>query len=339
MRMALLRHLFIFFGLFLSLAAPTCAGSLLPISKELEANPKLWAKLLRKCDSEIAVTPRPVAILAPHPHYSADGTNAKDPDAEAFAGDGKMAYRAGLCFALSKKDKYALHAQRIADAWALKLHSVPNAQGVADVNFNMPFFVFAAAFAADAGHWDQTPFKAFLTKTIVPLSRADKPNNHGNWGVLLNAVIAAYLEDEVALKAAELQWQALMISEIVDDGSMPLEMCRSDSSDHCGGPHKGINGIAYTHFALLPTTLAAEIFNSRGSKIYESAGGAKLKLAFQKVLGWTQQPETFPFYVSNNGKLNGLEKCSYMAVLKKRHSVVDNITCKTDPFFLQILYQ
>jgi Alginate lyase len=331
--------LLIFLGLMLAMSVAHANVRLLQIPALSSVPPKLWTKLRSKCDAEIAVAARPIAVLAPQLHYSADGTNAKDAQAEALAQDSRMAYRAGLCFALSKDDRYALHVQRIVDAWAQKLTKIPNAQGVADINFNMPYMVFAVSFAAETGHWDQVPFRSFLTHVVAPLSRADKPNNHGNWGVLLNASIAAYLGDEVQLKTAHTRWNELMQSQISADGTMPLEICRSDSSDHCGGPHKGVNGIAYTNFALLPATLAAEIFYPNDKMIYQSAGGAKLKLAYEKAVAWTVSPETFPFYDSNNGKLNGVEKCGYFAVLAKRFSVTSNATCKSDPFFLQMLYQ
>jgi Alginate lyase len=184
MRLLQHRYLMIFLGLMLAMSVAHANGRLLQIPALSSVPPKLWTKLKGKCDAEIAVAARPVAILAPQPHYSADGTNSKDVQAEALAEDSRMAYRAGLCFALSKDDRYALHVQRIVDAWALKLTTVPNAQGVADINFNMPYMVFAASFAAETGHWDQVPFRSFLTNVVAPLSRADKPNNHGNWGVL-----------------------------------------------------------------------------------------------------------------------------------------------------------
>jgi Alginate lyase len=342
--MALMRLAFVFVWLGLSLAGPTFAEGLLPISAELQAKPKLWAKLKRKCDSEITVAARPVAVLAPHPHYSADGTNAKDPDAEALAQDSRMAYRAGLCYALSKDEAYALHVQRIVDAWAFKLTSVPNAQGVADVNFNVPKFVFAASFAADAGHWDQGPFKAFLTKTISPLSRADRPNNHGNWGVLLNASIAVYVGDDAALKKSVARWRELIAQQVAADGSMPLEMCRSDSKDHCGGPHKGINGLSYTHFTLLPSALAAEIFLKKGQNVYQSPEAVKLGLAFLRAAHWTLNPESFPYYASNRGALNGVTNCAYFATLIKHFnnveaaSILDKSICQKDQFLLTLIY-
>ncbi len=285
--------------------------------QSLQSRPGKTAPLLRRCEQEIDAAPSPVAVFAPPPHYSNGGVVETDMS-KHFASDGGLAFRAALCYVASKDIRFAKHAQTIISAWADTLQSVSSEQGASEINFDLPQFVLAASMVRDVGGWDDQSFRHLLTRIALPLSHSNRKNNHANWGVLLNASIAAYTGDVALLAAARARWLALMDGEVAGDGSLPLEICRSDTSDYCGGPHKGINGISYTHYTLLPTTATARIFELQGRPVWQTPQGSKLAQAYRQAAAWTRQPETFPYFGSNGGHLNGVRNAAYFALLQRQ---------------------
>ena len=267
----------------------------------LRQQPVKWASLERRCEREMPVVASPVVDYAPQAHYTATGTNTPDPASQALVNNSWIAYRAALCFLLTDDSRYARHAQAIIDAWSKTLRKVSEGQGAADFNFDMPQFIIAASWVEAANGWDQSAFKTMLKQIVEPLSHAGKPNNHGDWGVLLDAATAAYLGDDRMLRAAQSRWQELLQAQVAADGSMPLEICRSNTNDLCGGADKGINGLSYTHFALLPATLAAQLFYSQGMDVYHGAGGDKLRDAYGRAAVWTCIRKHFPIFPATTG--------------------------------------
>jgi hypothetical protein len=69
---------------------------------------------------------------------------------------------------------------------------------------------------------------------------------------------------------------------------------------------------------LLPTTLAAEIFRNQGMDVYRDNAGHSLALAYVRAAAWTLHPETFPYYASNGGHLNGIRNAAYFRILQQR---------------------
>jgi Alginate lyase len=308
----------------------------------LKANKKVMRSVLRKCDAELALPTHAIADFAPKPHYTAQGANPDDDQAKALTGDIRRAYRAALCFRISGKQAYAHHAQIIADAWANTMKSASNAQGRADINFNVSQLVVAASWVQK--DWNSNGFSNWLKTVIAPLSLSAEPNNRGNWGNLQDITIAAFTEDTAKFAAAYGRWQQLMVAAIQDDGTMPLEICRSNSSNHCGGPDKGVNGLGYTHYALLPAVLAAKIQIERDVQIGMSPGGTKIDMAVAKAMAFTAHPETFPYYAANHGKLNQLDHCGYFALWllyvddNNGQSAIASGTCKSDIWMLQKIF-
>jgi hypothetical protein len=282
----------------------------------LRAAPGRWSALRSECDKNLDHVPQPVADFSPPRHYVDRAGEQRI--AHTLTADGAVAYREALCFALSGELRYARVAEHILDAWAAGVKNIGAGQGVADFNFTFPEYALAAAMLRADTSWQDTAFKTFLRDRVLPLSTASHANNFGNWGVLLEAGSAAYLGDRVLLGQAAERWKALMQSEVQADGSMPREICRSDTTDLCGGPDKGKNGLSYTHYALLPTALAAEIFRNEGIDVYAGAAGQKLAAAYARAAAWTLHPETFPYYASNDGKLNGERNAAYFRILQKR---------------------
>ena len=310
----------------------------------LKADAKFTRSLLRKCDTELAAPTHAVADFAPAPHYTDQGSRPDDDQATGLTGDIRRAYRAALCYRLSARAAYAGQTQTIVDAWAGTMKSASNAQGRSDINFNIAQLVVAASWVESVNGWNAASFKAWLSKVIAPLSLSSAPNNRGNWGNLQDVAIAAFISDKPALATAAARWQALLTSEVAGDGTLPLEICRSNSSDHCGGPDKGVNGLAYTHYALLPAAIAGEILEAQGQKSFRSPSGGSFAKAFQKTVAFTENPALFPYYAANNGHLNKIDHCAYFALAAQHfpnenaRAVLSAGTCKSDIWMLQKLF-
>ena len=308
----------------------------------LKGDAKLVRSLIKKCDSELGSPDHAVADFAPQPHYSATGANPDDGQAKGFTDDVRMAYRAALCFRISGDSKYAKHTHRLADAWANTLKLASTAQGRSDINFNVAQLVVAASWVQDG--WNEKPFAAWLKNIVAPMTLSAATNNRGIWGNLLDLTIADFTNDKAGFQKATARWQELLLSGVADDGTMPMEICRSNSSDHCDGADKGVNGIAYTHYALLPAWLSASILSERDAKTLATPAGKKLELAFSKAAEFTAHPETFPYFNSNHGHLNKLDHCGYFALAlrsvdnKNARDVLTAGTCKSDIWMLQKLF-
>ena len=275
-----------------------------------------YATFLNNCDSRLSAPPRPVARLAPAPHYTATGTNAGDADTQALSDDAQNAYRMGLCYLLTGDAKYAAGTQRILDAWAKTLVSAPNDQGKNGINFNLPSMIIAASWVRGAGGWNSASFDRFLKKVVLPAANSDKPNNHGAWGVLLEASAASYLGDEALLQETRARWRSLVRGAVDRKGVLYREITRSNTSNYNGGPTKGIKGLAYTHYFMMPATVAAKIFADAGKPVWETPEGALFRAAYAQAAAWTLRPQTFPYYASNKGKLEGVRTAAYFNVLQ-----------------------
>ncbi len=281
----------------------------------LRSQPIKTKSLIRRCDIEIDKAASPVPVFSPPPHYTSNGVTVTSVSAN-FASDGSLAYRAALCFAASGDMRYAAHAQHVISAWADQLTAVSSEQGASEMNFDLPQYVLAASLVRGVNGWNDQSFRRFLTAVALPLSHAGRKNNHANWGVFLNAAIGAYLGDRALVSAARERWLTLMDTQIAADGSLPLEICRSDTNDYCAGDHKGINGLSYTHYTLLPTTAAARIFDMQGQSVWQTWEGKKLAAAYRRAAIWALHPELFPYYDANRGHLNGVRNAAYFSLLQ-----------------------
>ncbi len=315
---------------FLALQAHAAQPSILPGNlwladadiRALRDEPKRTAALLRRCDKEIDTVAAPVAVFAPPPHYTSGGVVETDVS-KRFSSDGTLAWRAALCFAATQDVRYAKHAQAVISAWADTMRAVESEQGASEINFDLPQYVLAASLVRGVASWDDKLLRHLLSDIALPLSHSGRKNNHANWGVFLEAAIAAYLGDADLLERARRRWLTLMDSQVAPDGSLAQEICRSDTNNYCGGEHKGINGLSYTHYTLLPTTAAARIFDIVGRGVWQSPQGDKLASAYRKAAAWTLHPENFPYYDSNGGHLNGVRNAAYFALLQREYPADD----------------
>ena len=289
----------------------------------LRAQPQRTASLLKRCDKELMQVAQPVKDFSPPPHYTRTGARVTDVSRQ-FNADGGMAYRAALCLVITGDARYGRHGADILSAWGRVLKTVDSRQGGAEMNFFVPRYVVAASLIRDRIDWDDTSFRSLLTRLARPNSHANTArNNHANWGVWLDASIAAYLGDPNQLRLARARWVSLMQQQVADDGSLPLEICRSDTNDYCGGPSQGKNGLSYTHYTLLPTALAAQVFALAGMPVWDTPAGARLGRAYARAASWTLHPDTFPYFAANHGQLNGVRNTAYFSLLQRHDPNAD----------------
>lgn len=278
-----------------------------------------FAAVISQCNTQLSLPPRPVERLAVTDHYNAVGTNSAHSAADTLAPDAQAAYLAGLCYLVTGNPRYATHAQSILDAWAATLTSAPTLQGKDDITFDMPYMVGAAIWVRDANHWNRAPFTAFLHDVILPNTEISNPDNHGMWAVLLEAATATFTSDDSLISTAQTRWQQILRGEVRADGTMPQEAERSDTSNYRGGPDKGIKGIDYTHYTLLPASIAAEAFADAGRPVWTTPGGNLLRLAFTKAAEWTLRPQSFPYYKGATANLIGVDNASYFPLLLRHY--------------------
>lgn len=301
------------------------------------------AVLLRRCERDLTAQPQPRADMNPGPHYSAEGV-VENPVSRQFSRDAGIAYRAALCARLAGDDRLAAQARRYLDAWSGTLRQVSSEQGRSEVNFLGPQLVLAAALLGSDEGWQAARFRRWAVEVLLPCSHAERKNNHANWGLLLEASIAALRQDGPALDRLRERWIRLLASQVAPDGSLPLEVCRSDTNNYCGGPTKGINGLSYTHYTLLPATVTAQILAIQGREVWQSAGGRELARAYAQAAAWTTDPASFPYYAANAGRLNGVRNAAYFAVLQRHWpdpnaaQVLGAAPQGADPFELRLLF-
>ena len=289
----------------------------------LKQDSRTTSQLLWECERGLGMAPRPVRVLANAPHYNSSGVNPDSPKL-TLAEDAPRAYRAALCYQLSQDMRFARHAQQILDAWAGQLTSIQTSQAKADINFNLPNMIIAASWVKGAGDWKSGQFDRFLRQVILPVSLSGHPRNHGFWGILMETSAAVYLNDTSRLARMRVRWHALLNESIGADGRLTEEIERSGTSNWRGGPDKGKRGLSYTHYALLPATMSAQIMSNAGYPgIWHSNAGKQLQRAFVRAAAWTNRPATFPFYASNQGQLEGVNNVAYFKVLVRHYPNAD----------------
>jgi hypothetical protein len=284
-----------------------------------------WGGLRSACEADIKAESHPVVDFSPLPHYQSSGVRSQatsDPGA-SLSRDAKAVYQLAICFQLSANSRFSSKAEALLDGWANTTKRISTDQGADEFNFNFPFALMGAYLLKQDASWDSNALTLFVRNIVVPANNAAHENNHGNWGVLLLATAGAYLDDQGLIDHARQRWLQLMLTQVTADGTLPLEICRSNTTDWCGGPTKGIKGIAYTHFTLRPVTIAAEVFRNLGLDVYSAPGGDQLRKAYTKAAAWTLHPETFPYFRSNAGKLEDTHSIDYFYILRQRFPISD----------------
>jgi hypothetical protein len=272
-----------------------------------------WATLRAVCEQLVDSSPHPHASYFPGATYTATGPVADPADKQVQADltyDGRAAYTEALCFRLTTDSArarvYASTAERFINAWV--------AQGLTQVgtgvNVNLtfalgfgPMTVAADLLGAD-GSWDPRPYRTYLLDVVLPHNDPDAGmSNLAAWDLSLRVLVGAYIDDAAMVDSTRQRWLFLADTQVAPDGSLRFEICRSNTTNWCGDPHMGINGLAYSNYDLGPMAIAAEVFAHRGQSVWGTPQGAKMGLAYATTAHWTLYPEASPYYAHNNGQL------------------------------------
>ncbi len=120
------------------------------------------------------------------------------------------------------------------------------------------------------------------------------------------------LGDRALFGAGVARWRDFIETQIAPDGHLPREVTRNNG--------RGEAGLWYSHFTLLPQTIAAEIARVNGVDLYDyrSLSGRTLRAAFERIAAWTRRPATFPYFHEDPALLVGRTYISYFEVLNAR---------------------
>lgn len=228
--------------------------------------------------------------------------------------DANAVYQLALCWRMTGDPRYAQAAVRLIDGWVDTVRMTSQADdSTLSFSYHFPAMVFGADLLAawpGFSSEQQDAFRKFCREKALPLNTMDRNNNWGNWGLVLVLACARYLDDDDLVDAGQRRWKELLQRQIDDRGHLHHEVRR-------GG---GRQGIWYSHFSLLPHTIAAEILRVAGRDLYDwrSADGRTLRQAFEPLAGWSRDPASFPYWDSDPAQLTGAAYFSYFEILNQR---------------------
>ena len=230
--------------------------------------------------------------------------------------DGIAAYTLALCYQMTGEARYAEAASRLIDGWTALGEMRTEDDSMLSFSYHYPALIFAGDLIRDHAGWDascRAAFSRFVRERALPMHTMDRRNNWGNWGLVLFMACAAWLHDRVLLGEGVARLKAFVESQIAADGHLPHEVGRNNGV--------GERGIWYTHFALMPQTLAAEIARLNGHDLYEyvSPSGRTLRSAFERVAPWARDPRSFPYFRgADSSEMAGTNYVSYFEILNAR---------------------
>ncbi len=268
--------------------------------------------LKKEADANINHTPLPPTIwYVPGYYRDAEGhLSAKN----VLQNDANLSYTFALCYRITGDMKYAEPALRIINAWATKVDSMSRADdSLLSFSYHFPAMIFAADLLRNTRAWresKQKVFSTFLRDKAYDMNTMHRKNNWGNWGIVLAASCAAYLGDNEKLTTCAERWKYFIESQIDENGILPHEIHRNN----------GRSGIWYSHFSLMPQTLAAEILYNSGYNLFDyvAPNNRSLKLAYTgPIAEWSQNPASFPYWDGNPEEMHGTDYYSYFEILNR----------------------
>ncbi|MFE6996290.1 alginate lyase family protein [Microbacterium sp. NPDC057659] len=279
------------------------------LQDRVAANPQdaAWLKVRAQADSAVARSPQAPAVWEVPPFY--EGADAHRAAKHALMDDANQAYAAGIAYRVTGDQRYAEAAAKMIRAWS----QIQEVRTTDDSGLTWSYHFPALIFAADlidgyAGFTpaDRAAFATLLRGESLSANTMDRDNNWGNWGTVLVMATAAYLEDEPLFARAADRWKYLLEHQIAADGTLPLEATRNDGT--------GSHGIWYTHFALQPQTIAAEIARVNGVDLFDyvSPSGRTLRQAYEVVAGWVVDPASFPIWQGDPAGMTNVRTIEYM---------------------------
>lgn len=232
--------------------------------------------------------------------------------------DSRVAFEAAIAYRILGKKESAEKAVEVIMAWVNDVEVWIAADG-GPLLFALyfPYMIFAADLLEDSPYFsaeDQAALEEFLATDGISMSDMyEFDNNHGSWGMFLEAAIGAYLNDQAILDRVEDRYKEFIEIQMNEDGDMIFEVTRRDG--------RGNLGISYTHTALAPNTMTAEILRLQGRDVYDyvSPSGHSLRLAFERAIPWVEDPESFPYYLGDdiNEQMN-VGRYGYWEILNQR---------------------
>ena len=230
---------------------------------------------------------------------------------EGLQDDANAAYGLALYYQLTGDENYAKAAARLIDAWATTVKSMSDKDdSTLSFSYHFPALIFAADLIKAYPDWppeNQKAFKTFVRQKALQMNTMSRKNNWGNWGLVLVMASASYLGDKPLFEKGVARWKEFIETQIADDGHLPHEVNRSE----------GQRGIWYSHFSLMPQTIAAEIARVNGVDLfdYESPSKRNLQSAYEKIAHWTLKPEEFPYFKGKPNEMLGIDYYSYFEIL------------------------
>lgn len=269
-----------------------------------------YARLITAADAGLERAPAPPTTFFVPFFYN-------DPTAHRAARDGlqndaNTAYELALAYRLSGDARYGAHAAQFIDAWTTTVECVRTREDSAlAFSYHFPAFVHAAELLRGTSVWSaasEAVFAGFLRETATPVAASilHRMNNWGSWALETTTAVAAYLDDEVGLDAANARAVELLEHQIDENGHLPEEVDRNNGV--------GDYGIWYTHFSLLPLFLVAETLSAHGYDVHAhvNANGRGLADAADAATGWVADPASFPYYTGDPAKLANVRTIDYL---------------------------
>ena len=273
-----------------------------------------FEELMEREDELLAHEPEVPSVWYVPPFYQ-DSAGHRE-SKEALKLDANNAYRLALLYRLTGEDKYAEAAVRLIEPWTDLEELETHHDSSLSFSYHFPSMIFAADLLRPSEAWTSSleeEFGDWIRERALPMNTMDRQNNWGNWGLVLVMAIAAFTEDEELFVEGVERWKHFIEAQIAEDGHLPHEVTRNDGI--------GERGIWYTHFTLMPQTIAAEIAYVNGVDLYdyESPSGRTLEQAFRRVAPWALDPETFPYFQPGEGREQlGTNYVGYFEILNTR---------------------
>jgi hypothetical protein len=282
------------------------------VAQRTEPTYSAWLDL--RSAAEVLVDRQPHAPQHWHvPGYYRDATGHSRAK-QGLQDDANAVYQLALCWRMSGDPRYARSAVGLIDGWVTTVETTSREDdSTLSFSYHFPAMIFGADLLATWPGFSierQDAFRRFCRQTALPLNTMDRSNNWGNWGLVLVLACARYLDDDKLLDHGEQRWKELLDRQIDKQGHLHHEVRR-------GG---GRQGIWYSHFSLLPQTIAAEILHVAGRDLYDwrSPEGRTLRQAYEPLAGWSRNPASFPYWDGDSSRLTGVTYFSYFEILNQR---------------------
>ncbi len=271
-----------------------------------------YTKLRRDAEQQLERQPHvPAHWHVPGYYRDADGHRKAK---EGLQDDANAAYLLALAFRMEGDERFARAAVRLLNAWPAGVKTTSTKDdSTLSFSYHFPAMLFAADLLKRWQGWpaaEQEAFRRFLREKALPLNTMDRPNNWGNWGLVLVMAAAAHLGDRALFEKGVARWKELVETQVAEDGHLPHEVTRNG----------GRSGLWYSNFSLMPQTIAAEIARVNGADLYDyrAPNGRTLRQAFERLAPWIRKPETFPYWKGNPKDLHGATYVSYFEILNAR---------------------